>query len=108
MQQIFSEQPIHQWDAADCPNAIDTLLGVYSDLCCDNVLVDVDIYLNKFAAIVLGYVNGNCNDLNGKDSEVCEYITNQGTHAIFDNGYYFINVYIYFNRDDGDHDTNIK
>ena len=50
-------------------------------------MVDVDIYLNEFAAIVLGYVNGNCNDLNGKESEVCEYIKNQANHAIFNNGY---------------------
>ena len=50
-------------------------------------MVDVDIYLNEFAAIVLGYVNGNCNDLNGKESEVCKYIKNQANHVIFDNGY---------------------
>ena len=74
-------------DAANCPNGVDTLLGVYLDGCYDNVLVDVDIYLNEFVAIVLGDVNGNCNDLNGKESEVCKYIKNQANHAIFNNGY---------------------
>ena len=72
-------------DAANCPNDFDTSTGTYQTGCCDNILYDVDIYLNKFAAAVLG--NTDCQALGGTETTVCDYMTNPTNHDIFANGY---------------------
>ena len=72
-------------DGGNCPNDFDSTTGEYLDGCCDNILIDVDIYLNKFATAVLG--DANCNNLGGSEANVCNYMSNKANHAIFANGY---------------------
>jgi len=72
-------------DGGNCPNDFDSITGVYLNGCCDNVLIDVDIYLNELAASEFG--DANCNNLGGTETFVCSYMSNKANHAIFDNGY---------------------
>ena len=72
-------------DGGNCPNDFDSTTGAYLDGCCDNVLIDVDIYLNYFAASALG--DANCNNLGDSEASVCDYMSNKANHAIFVNGY---------------------
>ena len=72
-------------DAINCPNSFDGATGVYLAGCCDNVLVDVDIYLAEFAEAVLG--SSNCGSLGGTESDVCNYMSNKANHAVFNSGY---------------------
>ena len=72
-------------DVDNCPNGFDSSTGEYHSGCCDNILIDVDIYLNEFAAAVLG--DANCANLGGTESDVCDYMTNKANHDIFASGY---------------------
>jgi len=72
-------------DAANCPNNFDTSTGTYLAGCCDDISYDVDIYLNEFAAAILG--DSDCQALGGTEISVCDYMTNKANHDIFANGY---------------------
>ena len=72
-------------DAANCPNDFDTSTGTYLAGCCDDILYDVDIYLNEFAAAVLG--DANCANLGGTETTVCHFMTNKANHDIFASGF---------------------
>ena len=73
-------------DAENCPNDFITDSGQYAAGCCDNILIDVDIYLNEFLSYVLG--DSDCNNLGGgTESTVCNYMKNKSNHNIFANGY---------------------
>ena len=72
-------------DAPNCPNAFDGATGQYLAGCCDNVLVDVDLYLAEFTAEVLG--SSNCGSLSGTEADVCSYMSNKSNHAVFSGGY---------------------
>ena len=51
-----------------------------------NAMIDVDIYLNKFAAATLG--DDVCgHHFDGSEANVCTFMSNKANHAIFDNGY---------------------
>lgn len=75
-------------DALNCPNDFNDVTGEYFSGCCDNVLYNVDIYLNEFATAVLG--DSNCANLGGIEEttvSVCEYMMNKANHDIFNSGY---------------------
>jgi len=73
-------------DEGNCPNDFQTSTGEYLPGCCDNVLIDVDIYLTNFAAAILG--DSNCDNLSGIESSLCKFMSNKDNHAIFENGEY--------------------
>ena len=72
-------------DGGNCPNDFDNTNGVYLAGCCDNVLIDVDIYLNEFADSEFG--DSTCTNLGVAETSVCQYMNNKDNHAIFANGY---------------------
>ena len=72
-------------DAANCPNDFDGSVGQYLEGCCDEILINVDIYLSYFAFYVLG--DDNCANLGGTETSVCEYMINKDNHDIFVDGY---------------------
>jgi len=72
-------------DAENCPNDFEAETGEYLAGCCDNILIDVDIYLKHFTENVLG--DANCNNLSGSETEICKYMSDKSNHAIFSNGF---------------------
>ena len=72
-------------DAANCPNEFDGVVGEYLEGCCDEILINVDIYLNYFAYFILG--DEDCANLVGTEVSVCEYMKNKDNHDIFATGY---------------------
>jgi len=72
-------------DAHNCPNDFDMSVGEYLPGCCDEILYDVDIYLNNFATSVWG--DANCQNLEASESTVCTYMTSKARHDIFTNGF---------------------
>ena len=75
-----------QGDAFNCPNTFDTATGEYTTGCCDDVLIDVDIYLNYFTEMTLG--NDNCNSLSGVNADICDFMSDKTNHNIFTGGAY--------------------
>ena len=59
-------------DGRNCPNNFNAATGEYLVGCCDNILIDVDIYLEEFAISEFG--NANCNSLSGTETPVCNYM----------------------------------
>jgi len=74
-------------DALNCPNDFDPLSGDYSVDCCDNVEIDVDIYLDLFVNHILGATDSNCDSLGGTESSVCDFMSNKLNHDVFASGY---------------------
>ena len=72
-------------DAHNCPNDFDMSVGEYLPGCCDEILYDVDIYLNNFATSVWG--DANCQNLDASEATVCTYMTSKARHDIFTNGF---------------------
>lgn len=72
-------------DAKNCPNPFNGQTGEYYDGCCDEILIDVDIYLQKFTQHYLG--RENCGALPGTEVSVCEYMQKKDNHPIFKLGY---------------------
>ena len=72
-------------DAENCPNDFQALTGEYLAGCCDNILIDTDIYLKHFAAAILG--NIDCQKLEGSEVEVCQFMSVKENHEIFKDGY---------------------
>jgi len=73
-------------DVGNCPNDFQTDEGGYViPGCCDNVKIDVDIFLMHFAGAVLG--DTNCVNLDATESKVCKFISDKSNHDIFANGY---------------------
>lgn len=72
-------------DARNCPNPFNGDTGEYYDGCCDEILIDVDIYLKKFAQYVLG--RDTCGRLGGTEISVCEFMVDKNNHPIFKLGY---------------------
>ncbi len=72
-------------DAANCPNDFSDVTGQYLSCCCDNVLINLDMYLNEFATAVLG--DSNCSNLEGTENIVCSYMIDKANHSLFGSGY---------------------
>jgi hypothetical protein len=72
-------------DGRNCPNNFNAATGEYLAGYCDNILIDVDIYLEEFAISEFG--NANCNSLGGTETPVCNYMVEKTNHAVFGNGY---------------------
>lgn len=53
--------------------------------CCDNIAIDIDVYLNDFILSTFG--NANCENSAGYESDVCNFMSNKENHALFVNGY---------------------
>lgn len=73
-------------DAANCPNDFSDVTGQYLSGCsCDDILINVDMYLNEFATAVLG--DSNCSNLGGTETTVCSYMIDKANHSILGSGY---------------------
>lgn len=72
-------------DATNCPNNFDTTTGEYLDGCCDNVLINMDIYLSYFALATFG--DDNCSNLIETERLTCEYMSDKNNHELFAYGY---------------------
>jgi len=73
-------------DSSNCPNDVD-VNGDFMSGCCDEVLIEVDLYLQTFAEDVLG--SSNCNSLvDAVEIGVCNYMSNKDNHDIFVGGQY--------------------
>lgn len=72
-------------DSDNCPAVFDAATGTYLNSCCDDLLVDVDLYLQEFATAVFG--DANCVNLDSTETEVCNYMISKNNHAIFTNGF---------------------
>ena len=68
-----------QGDASNCPNDFLIATGEYAAGCCDNILIDVDIYLNHFNSLILG--DSDCNNLIGTESDVCNFMAKKSNHG---------------------------
>ena len=72
-------------DSDNCPHGFDSSTGTYTGACCDELTIQVDVFLDEFASSVLG--NSVCADLAGTEVDVCNYMTDQANHDIFASGY---------------------
>merc|ERR1719469_308292 len=62
-------------DTENCPNDFDATTGVYMVGCCDNMMIDVDMYLNEFTTFAFGTTE--CSSLGGTEVNVCDYMNNK-------------------------------
>ena len=72
-------------DTENCPNDFEYETGMYMAGCCDNVDIDLDIYIQHFAVGILG--DGDCENLEGVETDVCNFMTDKENHDLFANGY---------------------
>ena len=72
-------------DSYNCPQVLDSTTGQYVNGCCDDLVIDVGLYLSEFATVVLG--DATCSNLGVTEGAVCNYMTNQANHDIFANGF---------------------
>ena len=70
-------------DGGNCPNDFDNTNGVYVAGCCDDILIDVDMYLDEFAESEFG--DSTCTNV--VDPSLCQFMNNKENHSIFANGY---------------------
>ncbi len=59
--------------------------GVYLEGCCDDLTIDVDVYLREVAQAILGDEKGDSGT--STESIVSDYIPNKDNHDNFANGY---------------------
>ena len=81
---LLTDLHIHA-DSDNCPHGFDAVTGVYLEGCCDDLTIDVDVYLSEFAQAILG--DATCANLAGVESSVCDYMSNKANHDIFASGY---------------------
>ena len=71
-------------DGRNCPNDFNSESGEYFG-CCNDVLIDVNLYLNEFLFASFG--TNNCASLTGSEVTACSYMANKRNHKLFDAGW---------------------